>query len=207
MTMLRAAIGVLTLLALSPDTFAQDAKQFQISTHAGYRIGGEFEDRISGRELSLSDDQSYGFSIESIAGASGVKYGLLYSVQETQLDVRGFAASIPISKLDIEYIHIRGKRQLQSNPAVYSVGSMGITRFDPDASSYSTESRFSLGAGVGYEVPLNPSFSFQIEGRGFATFLDTNGALFCNSGGSCSLSVAGSVMLQFEAAAALVFRF
>ena len=196
-----------TLIAISPETFAQDTKKIQITTHVGYRIGGEFEDYISGRELSLSDDQSYGFSIESIAGSSGTEYGLFYSLQQTQLDVRGVASSIPISKLDVEYIHIRGKRRIPTNTAAYSVGSLGITRFNPDTSAFSSESRFSLGAGAGYELPLSPSISFQFEGRGFATFLDSNGALFCSSQGSCSVRVAGSFLLQFEAAAALVFRF
>ena len=196
-----------TLLAVSPAAIAQSAGKFQITTHLGYRMGGEFEDYASGRKLNVSDDQSYGFSIESIAGPSGIEYGLFYSLQQTQLETGGLSPSINVDTLDVEYIHLRGKRRMSNNSGLYSVGSLGVTRFDPDAPALSSESRFSLGAGGGIEKPLSPRISLQLEGRGFATFFDSSGALFCSSQGSCSVTVAGSIFLQFEVAAALVFRF
>jgi opacity protein-like surface antigen len=202
-----AIVLLLILLAISPGAIAQGAEKIQITAHVGYRMGGEFEDYASGREISLSDDQGYGFSIESVAGTSGTEYGLFYSLQETQLELGGFGSSVPVSGLDVEYLHIRSKRRARGNTAAYTVGSLGITRFNPETSTFSSESRFSLGAGVGIELPLTPGIGIQFEGRGFATFLDSNGALFCSSQGSCSVRVAGSVLWQFEVATALVFRF
>ena len=44
----------------------------------------------------------------------------------------------------------------------------------------------------------------------FATFVNTDGAIFCHSGpqaGGCAISIHGTALYQFEASAGVVFRF
>jgi len=200
------AITVLSLIAWT--TAVQAADNVQITPFTGYRAGGEFEDYNTGREISLSEDQSYGFTL-GLAGVGGSNMitEFLYSVQSTDLSTKGLVLPGGVIDVEVEYFHIGRKRYLASPPNAYVVGSVGATHFEPDVSGLSSDSRFSLGFGTGIDIPFTPRLGLRLEGRGFATLLNSNGAMFCSTGGSCSLAVAGSVLWQFEANAGLIFRF
>jgi hypothetical protein len=50
----------------------------------------------------------------------------------------------------------------------------------------------------------------RLEARMFATFVNTDGAIFCHSGpqaAACAISIHGTALYQFEAIAGVVFRF
>ncbi len=84
---------------------------------------------------------------------------------------------------------------------------VGVTRVDPDKSGLSSETRFALGAATGVDYPLGKRIAFRLEGRGIATFIDTDSGIFCGSNGGCAAVTRSDVLWQFEAIAGLTFRF
>jgi len=83
---------------------------------------------------------------------------------------------------------------------------IGATRFDPSSSSLSSETRFALGFGGGVDHRISDNLGFRFEGRGIATFLDSDGAIFCGPSGGCLIFTESSVLWQFEVVAGLSFR-
>jgi hypothetical protein len=50
----------------------------------------------------------------------------------------------------------------------------------------------------------------RLQAGVYATFVNTNGAIFCHSGpqaGGCAITIHGTALYQFEASAGVVFRF
>ena len=86
-------------------------------------------------------------------------------------------------------------------------GSVGVTHFDPNSSNLGSETRFSIGLGGGVELAASERVGIRLEGRGFATFLDSEGAVFCDSSSGCVVFVASDILWQFEVGAGVSFKF
>ena len=182
------------------------AEGLQITPFLGYSTGGGFDDYNTGAELSLSEDDTYGIIISKDT-APGSQVEFFYSNQPATLSASGvFTPGVEVD-VDVEYFHIGGRQYLGEGKAKsFVVGSLGATHFAPQASNLSSETRFSMGLGGGVELGAGERIAFRLEGRGFATFFDSNGAVFCGPI-VCSVAVASQVLWQFEALAGLVFKF
>jgi hypothetical protein len=86
----------------------------------------------------------------------------------------------------------------------------GVTHFGPTLPGVDSESFFSGSIGGGVQLLQTHRVGVRLEARVFATFVNTDGAIFCHSGpqaGGCALSIHGTALYQFEASAGVVFRF
>jgi len=189
-------LTALASLCLQPAS----AQGFSITPFTGYRFGGEFEDIDTGTELSLSEEQTYGIVLDWKRN-DGEYVEFYYSRQPSSL-----LASGTLFDIDVEYYHLGGKYRMKSNPGAFYLGSVGLTRFSPGIDGLGAETKFSLGLGVGIETASDKRFGFRLEGRGFGTFIDSSGGIFCGSGG-CIIVSESQVLWQFEVNAGITFRF
>ncbi|MCK5351520.1 hypothetical protein KAJ77_03025 [bacterium] len=192
------------LMLISPQ--AASAEGVQITPFLGYSVGGEFEDYFTGTKLSLSEDETYGFIISKDT-APGTQAEFFYSYQPSSLSASGaFTPGVEVD-VDVEYFHIGGRQYLGEGTAKpFVVGSLGATHFDPHSSRLESETRFSIGLGGGVELGASERIGIRLEGRGFATFFDSDGAVFCGPIG-CTVAVASQVLWQFEVLAGVTFKF
>jgi hypothetical protein len=56
-------------------------------------------------------------------------------------------------------------------------------------------------------LPIVPGLGVRLEVRGYATWIDSTGGLFCKSGGGCAVSIKGSALYQGEGLIGVTARF
>lgn len=181
------------------------AQAYGITPFTGYRFGGEFEDINTGTELKLSEEQTYGIIFDRQL-ASGDIMEFYYSNQPSSLLASGPVTPGALIDIDVEYYHLGGKYPIKSSPGAFYVGSVGLTRFDPGVDGLGPETNFSIGLGVGMETSVDKRIGLRLEGRGFGTFLDSSGGVFCGGGG-CIVVTESTMLWQFEVNAGITFRF
>lgn len=182
------------------------AEGLSVTGYLGYRVGGEFEDAITGTTLKLAESESYGLIVGQDNGSS-TQYEFLFSRQPTSLTAGGLFTPGVLVDIDVENYLIAVKRILDRDAGTFVSGMVGATRFDPSSSSLSPETRFSLGIGGGLDYRISKNLGFRLEGRGIATLLDSSGMMFCSSSDGCSVFVGGSMLWQFEFITGFTFKF
>ena len=80
---------------------------------------------------------------------------------------------------------------------------------DPDHRSPGTavETKPSANIGFGYMVPIAPGLGLRLEARGYATFINSSGGMFCKGGSGCAVSIKGDTLYQGEGLIGLTARF
>jgi hypothetical protein len=92
----------------------------------------------------------------------------------------------------------------------YVVGTIGLSHFDPQGSGFDSETFFSFSFGGGAKFFADKRVGLRLEGRFFATLVDSDSKIFCRSGvdtNFCAVKVDGDLLWQWQAMAGLVFRF
>lgn len=176
------------------------AREWQISPFVGYSFGdGSFEEEQSGTELTLREATSYGFAV-NMQDEKDTQYEFYYSLQPTELKVDdGILSDDALSDIDVHYIQIGGTVMLSDEKYFarpFIVGTLGVTHFNPRSSGFDTLTRPSLGLGIGALVPLFSHVGVRLEGRGFATLVNTSGAIFSNDQG-LSIRLKSDTFTQF----------
>ena len=202
-TLLFIVTVCLTSLSISSGALAEG---FQITPFLGYRVGGHLEDAGTGEELNLSESETYGVIIGKDTGPE-TQIEFYYSFQPSSLTANGTTTGV-LTDVDVEYFHVSGLRYMGEGTArPFVVGSLGATHFNPHLSTLGSDTRFSMGLGGGVELGVSERIAIRLEGRGFATFFNSSGAVFCDSSSGCSVFVASNLLLQFEVGAGVAFKF
>lgn len=196
--------GCLVAVAIAATAQAQT---FEITPFGGWRFGGGFADLETGGDVSLDDEVSFGVIL-------GIPWNqehrsrleLVWSRQPTSVILAGFENSE--FDLDVDYLHLGGmvpfataKKKLDT---LLSAG-VGATFFWPGLSGAGTEVRFSASFGVGLLYHVSDRVGIRLEARGFYTFTETGGAIFCSGG--CVVAFSGSGFGQGELTAGLQLAF
>jgi hypothetical protein len=193
---------MLALLISQP--LAASANDLRITPYLGYRVGGEFKDFTTGTRLKLDEGDSYGLIVGW--GEEDI-YEVLYSQQPSKLNASGPVSSGSLFDVNVTNIMFHSKNVLDRESGGFVSGMVGITHFDPDFGGLSTDTRFALGAGGGFDYPINNRLSLRLEGRAIATFMDSNSGIFCSSSSGCAIYTNSSVLWQFEAVTGFTFKF
>lgn len=205
LTLTRIALTVLLPLCLMPASVS--AEGIEITPFVGYRVGGEFEDFTTGATLKLSEEQTFGIVFDKVM-AKGSILEFYYSKQASSLTTTDSVTSGSLFDVDVEYLHVGGKHYLNREDGTFLLGTLGATHFSPGTNGLNSETKFSLGLGIGIETGIDKRIGFRLEGRGFATFMDSGGAIFCGgSSGGCTILVSGDLLWQVEVNAGISFRF
>jgi hypothetical protein len=187
------------------------ACRIQLTPFAGYRFGGEFEDRETGETFELDDDTSYGL-IFNYPYTDYTEWELYYSQQSTSVDAAGFTDTENRFDLDVNYLQIGGTYLFEeSRMAVpYFVATVGLANIDPDIEGTSSDNFLSFGVGGGWKFFPASRVGLRLDGRFIGTFIDSDSEIFCQSGqvgGSCAVALKGDLLYQFEMQAGLIVRF
>ena len=184
---------------------SEPGKKSDVTAYGGYRFSGGFTDVNTGKTWQLTEGPSF-----ALAADFGIdrqtQWEIFISHRNSALSASGFSPVADNIGLGITYYHVGGTYFVeQIGRGVYVVGGLGLTHFDPNASGLGSEVRGSLNLGVGYMVPLGESVALKLEGRGYATFVNSSGGFFCSGG--CVVQIKGDFITQGEALLGLSVRF
>lgn len=201
------ALLLLAALVVVPagQVHARDGRT-EVSVFSGYRLGGDFKDRVNRRTLGLDSAAAYGVAID-IPYEADTQFELLWSHARQGLGRAAALRTKPFVDLDVDYVHIGGvylPRGRRLRPFV--TASLGITHMNPVTRGYGAATRLSFGLGAGVKWWMTRHLGLRLEGRGFMTLLDSGGAIFCGNNG-CIASISGTGLGQLEATAGLIFAF
>jgi Outer membrane protein beta-barrel domain len=202
-----SSLGVQSAMANESDAEPAVPLKYSVTPFVGYRFGGKFGIADTNGHVEALDHVSYGVALD-LATDEQTRYELFYSRQSTSLG----APSPTPSATVIEYLHLGGTVNVVESQRFqpYVIGTLGVTRFSPDSPIGRDRLYFSLSLGGGLRIPFNEHLALRLEARGFATFFNTNTAVFCRSdqaGGVCQIHGSGSSFLQGDALAGLSYTF
>ncbi len=205
MRSVRSMIAV-AWLGLVPVAATAAEPLFRVVPHAGLRAGGSFEETGTGADRDLEEAGSLALALE-LAHGPGSWWQLWYSRQASEIVQPGGRLDV-----DVEVLHVGGTAPISEGSRISSFvsGGIGATRFSPGRSGFDDETRFSVSLGAGLELPLGERVALRLEARGYLTLMDSDSAIFCESGGAddfCAIVASGSSLLQFELLAGLAFGF
>jgi len=203
-------IAMMLIAALFP--LPAMAADVEITPFAGYTMGGEFTDAVTGKSLSFDDTSSYGIMVDfkqpmdKEGGESWIE--LYYSRQQTKLKAdQGPFFGDPLFDVNIEYFHLGGtygKATGKVKPFV--VGTFGATHMTPEGDGLHSETKFSLSLGGGVKLYLTERVGIRLDARWFGTLFNGSGTAFC-SGGACLVNVQGDMLSQYTANAGVIVAF
>jgi hypothetical protein len=201
----RIMLTALPALCLMPAPVS--AEGIEITPFVGYQVGGEFEDFTTGSTLKLSEESTIGIVFDKTM-AKGSILEFFYSKQESSLRAADSGSPDPLFDVDVEYLHVGGKHYLSREDGTFLLGSLGATHFSPGTDGLSSETKLSLGLGIGIETSIDKRIGFRLESRAFATFMDSGGAIFCGgSSGGCTILISSDLFWQVQVNAGISFRF
>jgi hypothetical protein len=221
---LLVALDSVATIALGLTAFPAMAQgpplRFELTPYGGYRIGGEFElqdsddvDSDDGTDLDLHEGNAEGLILNIRTAAGNTQWEVLYAHQRTEVETQPSFVGGPLLDIDVEYWQFGGTYLLDANSdtAVPFVAlTAGISRFEPGLNDVDAEHYWSGSIGGGVQLRANRRVGIRIEGRAFASLVDSDSALFCVSTpevAGCALSVKGTALYQLEARVGVVFRF
>ena len=185
------------------------AQKVEITPFVGLRLGGDFEDDggdFFDPDFEVDESSSYGLNL-GFALSRSFQIELFWSHQESELvsDEGFFLGDVPITDLDVDYLHAGVLYQWapgQLRPFV--TASLGITEFSPDNRQLEDETRFSASVGGGLKIFFNKTFGLRFEARVLTTVIDEDDD-FCDREYRCRDYDDGSYFFQAEVRGGLIF--
>ena len=194
------------LLAIGLSATAQ-AQSFDLTPFGGWRFGGAFADLQNGTDVDLDNALSYGMILAIPWKAEHrSRLELVWSRQSTSIGLGGVEGSG--FDLDLDYLHIGGVVPFAtSNEKLDTLlsGGLGVTFMWPGLAGANSEVRFSLSLGVGLLYHVSDRVGIRLEARGWYTFTEAGGGIFC--AGGCVIAFSGSGFGQGELTAGLQLSF
>ena len=178
----------------------------EITPLGGWQFGGGVSTRDG--ELDIQGAPSFGIAVDiQVRGDMG-QVELVYSRQQTELDLRDQATGVRTTLFDmtVQYLQAGGLFQVRRGRTYPFVTlTLGATNFNPDGPGVSSEWRFSGIFGAGAKVFLSDQIGVRLQSRLLFTSMDTGSSLFCSQPGGCSVGLYGAAMAQAEFTAGLIF--
>jgi hypothetical protein len=191
---------------------AQEAPlRYELTPYAAYRFGGEFEEQDGDRTFELREGNAQGLIFNIRAKDVNTQWEALYAHQQTELETQASFSGGPLLDIDVDYLQFGGTYMFDGEDARPFIAlTVGVAHFEPTLAGYDGETYFSGSLGGGVQLRANKRIGVRLEARAFMTLVDSEGFLFCGSGGQisgCALTVNGTALYQFEGRAGVVFRF
>jgi len=174
---------------------------YEVAPFAGLSLGGGFDvengsSREAGQHVGLGTRASFAIALD-LRADEAAQYELFYG-RESML-LRG-DLSFEAAPVVVEYLHAGGLLLLSEDLPVkpYIVAGLGLMRLSPDAPG-SSDTRFSASGGMGLRWPVNRHVALRVEGRGLASLINADTAIFCRSDQSgllCRIHGQGRTFLQ-----------
>jgi hypothetical protein len=205
-------IILLSLAALAAPMSLVHATDFEITPLIGYRFGGQLHDASVDQDRDIQAHSSFGLALD-LEKTPDTQWELTYTRQKTSVEPLSGAAAPGQVDLTVDYVQVGGTYFFTENghegADPYVVGGLGVTHFSPSGTGLDDRYAPSLNVGLGLRVPLTPRVLLRFEGRGYVTFIDTQGSIFCKSdaaGAACTIHARASGLWQIEALVGIAFR-
>jgi hypothetical protein len=189
------------LLALAIGAVPAQAQTVQLAPFVGYQFGGSFV-TPGGAAFELQDSLDYGGGLD-VAISSSWRVGLLYSRQDTELRGPGPTFELSVERLMGSLVEERGEG---TDARFFGELLVGVTRFVSGLGGYDTDSRFTLGVGLGLKRFFSEHVGVRGQVRGLYTFTEADGGVFCVNG-QCLFLFSGSGLWQGEVSGGVVIGF
>ncbi len=199
---IRRIVAVFAFILLALDTV--HGQKFNVGPFYGYRFGGEFENGSTGESLEIKDNPSFGIYFDIDPTDSGLKLELLYSLQQTEIDLSSVGGSDD-QELDVHVFQVGGFQELYDGKfRPFIAGYVGATWFDLPGMGDDLRFSFTLAAGANYYFTKN--LGVRLDMRGMGTVVDSDSGFICADGG-CIVNFSGDVLWQGEVTASVFFAF
>ena len=189
---------------------AQDDPRFELTPFGGYRFGGSFDAEGSDISYEVDDDAAYGL-ILNIRQQANTQWEILYSKQDTAAVPKNGTNLDPSVDIEIQVLQLGGTYQGDGEfYRPYIALTVGGTHIETTSGVDEDDTFFSASLGVGMNMFQSSNFGIRLEGRWYATLLDSSSNLFCRTGPDlnvCAVQIDGTTFNQFEVFGGLVFRF
>ena len=201
---------VVACVVLANGVHADEAR-FEVTPWLGLVTGGSIDDVVDDETLDLGDG-SYAALSFNIAAPNGGSYEFYYARQDTDLESGGLLAATPVLDLTIEYLQFGGTYGFETDQGFqpYGLLTIGAARFTPDAPGLSDETCFAATIGAGMRFDVSRALAIKLEARAMVNFVDSDSAIFCDSGGgnaNCAVAIRSDSIIQWSASAGLAYRF
>jgi hypothetical protein len=200
--LIRAMIAVACLVGSGRILSAQSV---EIAPIAGYRFGGDFFELISGRPVDLDGAPAVG-GVVNVPISNGLQFEGLFTHQHAHVVVpaRPFSPATRW-RMSVDHWQAGGLQEFgRERLRPFLTGTLGLTRYAAEGDNHI---RFTLGAGGGTKLFPTEHVGLRLDGRIFATFVDTEGSLLACSPGVCFLALHADIVWQAEFTAGVVFAF
>jgi hypothetical protein len=207
--------GALSFCALPQVAAAQERPtRFELVPYTAFRFGGEFEQQTGDGGFDLEERDARGLIFDIRTDAANTQWEVLYAHQQTEVETESSLAGGPLLDIDADYLHFGGTYLFDGHSVrPFLALTAGVARFDPVPTELRAENYLSASLGGGVHLRAEKRLGVRLEGRVFASLVDSDSELFCYSGqtgndtNACALVADGGALIQWEARAGLVFRF
>ncbi len=194
--------AVSALLIVTAPAWAQH--RAEITPFVGYVFGNSVSTRNG--KLGIASDMNYGVLLD-INVRPGGQVELSYARQDTKFTYDQFGGiKRDLTDVAVNYFQIGGLGYVARGQAQpFMSFTLGATWYDPKESTIDDgegntiriddEWRFSMQLGLGAKYFASERVGLRVQGRLYATFLDSGGGVFCGFGG-CSLGLFGTGVVQ-----------
>lgn len=195
---------VLTWIACLPAVAS--AQSVEIAPMAGYRFGGGFFERVTQQEVDLDGAPVFGVVV-NIPLYEGLFVEGLVTHQDAGVTVPASAFRPETRwRIVVDHYQAGGLQEFgygqRARP--FLTGLLGLTRY---AAEGDNEIRFTVSAGGGIKLMPVPRVGIRLDGRVFATFVETEGRAIACSPGICLFAIHADIVWQAEFTAAFVVAF
>jgi hypothetical protein len=201
--MKRMLIGCAGLLLCSGLGARAQEVAFELAPFYGYRFGGSV-DSSAGGTLDLKAGQAYGLALDFGPRDSGVKFEVLWSRQESGIDLEGLGGLGNVDVTVNEFMLGGVYEMRQGHFRERIAGIIGATVFNADGND--AQAHFCLGLDVGVKYFLLKNLALCADLRGYFTLFREE-ASFISSGGNMVAYFGGSALWQGEVTAGFTLTF
>ena len=197
--------GLIAVACLAWQPLSASAQTVEVAPFGGYRLGGDFFERVTGQPVDLDGAPAVG-AVVNVAMTEGLWIEGLFTHQQARVSVDG-RADLPPSrwKITVDHWLAGGLQEFGHGRArPFLTGLLGLTRY---AAEGDNEIRFVVSAGGGVKLRPTRRVGLRLDGRVFATFADVNGRAIACTPGYCLLALDAEVVWQGEFSAGVVVSF
>ena len=182
------------------------AGSLEITPFLWYQFGGSFEDEETGQDYDIAEGSAAGALLDfRLSEITQLEF--YFSHQETELKSGGRFPTDTLFDMDVEYYHIGGTVLIPDGDwEPFVVGTLGVTRLNPEPSSVGALTRFSLGLGGGIRYFPTKHLGLYLAGRGLFTFIDSDTSMVVESGNT-TVYIVSDGLWQAILQAGLILRF
>ena len=180
---MRNLVFILLSLVTSLPALANSVAAIEITPMVGYRFGGNFENILTATRVKLAEDVSYGLQVAWPVGLNQQGEALISHYDTKFIRAVDDMPSdlMTDTNIGVTYLHIGGNVPL--NEGTYPLwlsGGVGVSLLAPDDKNLADELRFSMNLGLNTRYNLSENLSFTFGGRVYATFFNSDSAIFCD---------------------------